>query len=323
MTGLYIPEIAQLLRDAGLQVEELFGWETNARGSGGFDNNRVEGMSIHHDASSSMSDPAQTAIYLAYGMEFSPVGNLYLDRTGRWWCIAAGASNTSGAGGPWFEISKDNANRRTLGIEIANNGRGEPYPVPQQLSLLHGVSVLWNFFSERYDWGLETWRVFGHFEWAPDRKVDPSGPAQWMDETDRWKRWDMGSFRLDVINHAIELAQPPVEPPEPDVIPTAEGQYIVQAGEYPWKISEKVYGTGKYYDLLQAENPGTWHPNDKIKIPNKEGYLTIVKDGEGPYSVIRRAGLQPGAATLRTFYLYNGGQSYVLKPGERVFVEKV
>ena len=56
------------------------------------------------------------------------MANLYLDRGGTWWVLAAGATNTNGKGGPWGPIPANSANSRVIGIEAGNNGIGEPGP---------------------------------------------------------------------------------------------------------------------------------------------------------------------------------------------------
>lgn len=231
MGAIYLTDLASVLRDAGLMVEEVAGWQTRARSSGGYD--RVHGICVHHTASGPSSDGWPTVNYGTFNHPVKPCSNLYLDRTGKWWVSAGGASNTEGKGGPYLDIPKDAANSRTIAIEIMNNGIGEPYPAAQQMSLLHGLAVMWNRYAGRFNWGGDWRRIYSHFEWTnahPDtfgRKCDPTGPSMWSNNPvnrqgcNYASRWWMDQLRAAVAKHAGELVTPtppPVTPP-PSTLP--------------------------------------------------------------------------------------------------------
>jgi N-acetyl-anhydromuramyl-L-alanine amidase AmpD len=189
----YLTDLADVLRDAGLQVFEESGWETRARSSGGYDDGPI-GITVHHTASN--TSRTNDVNYMTYNADARPIANLLLDRDGAITVMAAGATNTAGKGGP-YEVSAgtiplDSANSRTIGFEAANEGTGEPWPEIQQTSYLIAVEALCDAY------GLDAERdVFGHFEWSPGRKYDPAGESRWATDADLW---DMDAFRADVAD---------------------------------------------------------------------------------------------------------------------------
>lgn len=226
MGNLWIPDAADWLRAAGLEVVEYPGWLTRSRSSGGFDD--ILAIGLHHDASAIGRSGQRAADAHWRDHEFRPVGNFSLDRDGVWWVGAAGASNTQGKGGPYKcsrgTIPLDQGNRYTIAIEAANNGLGEPWPAHQQDSYARGIAALIVGLRDQgaYDAAARRHRPItldpavdpiAHFEWAPTRKIDPAGPSKWADTNDRYQRWRMDDFRSDV---AAVVNRPPEPDPEED-----------------------------------------------------------------------------------------------------------
>jgi N-acetylmuramoyl-L-alanine amidase len=178
-------ELADVLRAAGLDVVELDGWQTRARGSGGYDDGRPTHVMVHHTASPPSSSGRPDAEYCAWGDDDAPLSNLCLDRAGVWWVLAAGATNTNGKGGPLDGVPADSMNTHAIGVE-ANGGYGEAWPKIQTDSYVHGVAALMAHY--RID------HCRAHFEWAPDRKIDPAGPSPWAQGN---ASWNMDAFRAD------------------------------------------------------------------------------------------------------------------------------
>jgi hypothetical protein len=143
---------------------------------------------VHHTASSPRSDGQSDVNYIISGSPVAPISNLYLDRSGTAWVCAGGPTNTNGAGGPLGTVPKDQMNAHAIGIEIANTGVGEPYPTVQQDAVVKMVRAL----CSRY--GIS--QVFSHFEWAPGRKIDPTGPSRWSPQGGKW---NMDAFRTEVF----------------------------------------------------------------------------------------------------------------------------
>ena len=119
------------------------------------------------------------------------MANLYLERSGRWWVLAAGATNTNGKGGAWGRIPANSANSKVIGIEAGNNGIGEAWPEGMQESYTTGVAALAKHYR------IDTANVLAHHEWAPSRKVDPAGPSR-FGSINHSGSWNMDVFRNEV-----------------------------------------------------------------------------------------------------------------------------
>ena len=136
MSGIYLTWLADELRAAGLTVKDsgypIDGWQKRGRSSGGFPSTPL-GVQWHHTAS--QTSPQNDINWQIVGCDDAPVGNLTIMRDGSVWMVAAGAANTAGKGGPLSlsrgSIPLDSANTRTVGIEVANSGTGEPWPQVQ------------------------------------------------------------------------------------------------------------------------------------------------------------------------------------------------
>ena len=203
MGANYLTPLADWLRAAGLAVVEQDGWKTRSRSSGGFDPGRPWAVFWHHTASS--TSPKNDADYCSYGSADRPICNLLIVRDGAVWVLAAGATNTNGKGGP-FAVSRgtiptDSANTHVLGVEIANNGTGEPYPQAQiDAAFTASVTVAGRL-------GLEPSDVCTHQVWAPTRKVDPATSAAVQGP---WRpgsctgsgTWDLADLRAECARRA-------------------------------------------------------------------------------------------------------------------------
>ena len=192
MGSRYLTDLANVVRGAGLVVQEEPGWQTRARGSGGYDSGRPNHIMVHHTASGPSSDGQPDVNYQCYGSDAKPVANLYLSRSGKVWIMAAGATNTNGTGtDPCGVTPMDSMNSHAIGIEAGNNGVGEVWPQAQQDAYVKLVAALCNAY------GIPTGRIHSHIEWAPGRKIDPAGPSQWP-PINSSQSWDMNAFRGDV-----------------------------------------------------------------------------------------------------------------------------
>jgi hypothetical protein len=136
-----------------------------------------------------------------------PVGAIYLARDGRVTVGAAGATNTSGKGGPRHTahgtIPLDSANKYVISIEAANNGVGEPWPTPQINAYIKMCAALCTAY------GIGVGDCHAHFEWT-SRKIDPAGNSKYATGGNSW---DMNLFRSDVFNNTI----PPPDPGDDDM----------------------------------------------------------------------------------------------------------
>jgi len=235
MGGRYLTDLAQVCRDAGLWVNEVDGWQSRARSSGGYSDGRPTHVMVHHTASGPSSNGWPDVNYMCYGSENKPVANLYLDRYGVVYVMAAGATNTNGKGGPIDNVPVDSMNSYAIGIEAGNDGIGEPWPHQQQAAYVLLVNAL------RFAYGIPTGHVRSHWEYAPDRKVDPAGPSQWSKPSGggSGNMWNMDAFRASVAGDTSGGGPvPPHKERKMDVavaIQAADGDSAQQAMTFAWQ----------------------------------------------------------------------------------------
>jgi hypothetical protein len=197
MGSRYLTDLANVCRNAGLTVQEEPGWQTRARGSGGYNSGYPNHVMVHHTASGKSSDGQPDVNYMCYSDSDRPLANLYLNRAGKVWIMAAGATNTNGSGrDPCGAIANDSMNSSAIGIEAGNDGVGEPWPTAQQDAYVKLCKALCDHY------GIPNNRIHAHFEWAPDRKVDNAGPSRWSNPSGGGggNKWRMNDFRASVAS---------------------------------------------------------------------------------------------------------------------------
>jgi LysM repeat protein len=260
--GTFLTDLGDTLRGAGLSVTEHDGWQQRSRGSGGYNGGPI-GIIVHHTASPPHNDGRNDVDFIVTNKASAPISNLYLDRTGKWWVLAAGATNTNGKGGPWGPIPIDGANARVIGIEAANNGVGEPWPDEMQDAYVKGVAAL----ADRY--GIDSNNVLSHHEWAPTRKMDPAGPSR-FGSINRSNTWDMNMFRAAV--NAARNQPGTVHVADVKAVTADVDTYVVQPGDAWWSIARKTMGDpGKTWQALADANGGV----DRVLLAG--AVLTIPK----------------------------------------------
>lgn len=169
--AIYLTGLAEWLRGAGVNVREYDGWQTRARGSGGYSSLPLCVM-WHHTASPRSWDGQKDADYCAVGDPDAPLANLYIDRSGTVWVLAAGATNTNGKGNSIAfsrgTVPADGMNTRAIGIEMGNDGVGEEWTQAQVDAAFITSNVCNAQCGNRPD------DVATHNYYAPDRKIDPA-----------------------------------------------------------------------------------------------------------------------------------------------------
>ena len=216
MGSLWLSELPDWFEDAGLEVRCWDGWETRSRSSGGY--TQLWGAIVHHTASNTSPDNDCSYMWDATSGD-QPIGALLLERSGRVTIGAAGATNCAGKGGPLATskgtIPADSGNSYAFNIEAANNGVGETWPDDQQ----DAYTILVACLCDHLD--LDSARdVVSHFEWAPDRKIDPAGNSRYASGGDKW---DMDAFRTDCI-----VGTPTPTPPEEDELTEEQMNDLVE-----------------------------------------------------------------------------------------------
>lgn len=242
MGSRYLTDMAQVLRNAGLTVTEYSGWQTRARGSGGYDSGRPTHIMCHHTASPASSDGKPDADYCTFYDEDAPLCNLYLDRTGKVWVCAGGATNTNGSGvDTWGGgVPENSMNSYAIGIEAGNNGVGETWPTVQQDAYVKMIKAL------KKAYGIADAHVRAHFEWAPTRKTDPAGQSRYASGS---SMWNMDQFRADCTGEEDE--DMPLS--DEDINKIAKAVWNFKIGDPPdedkpaqWRLRQ-VHGASRYY----------------------------------------------------------------------------
>lgn len=167
--------IADACRRAGLKVHEVPGWRT--RGSSTFSPKVVI---CHHTAGPARGDmPSLNVLINGRSGLPGPLCQVGLSRSGTVYVVAAGRANHAGTGS-WRGVS---GNTSALGIEAESTGRGDwtdeqrrVYPILAGV-LAKGAGI------------RSAEMICAHREWAPSRKIDPTGihmpdlrarAAKWM-----------------------------------------------------------------------------------------------------------------------------------------------
>jgi len=217
---IWLLDLPDACRAAGLTVSTFDGWETRSRSSGGYDD--LLGVGYHHDASSPSSDDGSSDAYGWLYADDRPIGAMRLHRDGRLVVGAAGATNTMGKGGPLTcsagTVPLDRGNQTMIAIEAANNGVGEPWPQVQldaYIALVGGLCD-WYGLDPQHD-------IYSHAEYCrptcPGRKIDPAGPTPSrpaIGGSSGAATWSTPGFR-----DAVSAWAPP-DTPNPEPTPTLE-----------------------------------------------------------------------------------------------------
>jgi len=170
--------LPQVLRDAGLQVREIAGWQN--RGHGDFGN--IWGVVCHHTGSNGAS-----AESIAFHPSLGLASQLHLSRAGIYTMCGAGVAWHAGSGS-WPSLPTNGANSYTIGIEAANDGGGSPgkphrssWPDVQYDAYVRGVAAILRKLKQ------DKGHAIGHKDWA--------GPAQ--------GKWDPGAITMPTFRNDV------------------------------------------------------------------------------------------------------------------------
>lgn len=188
--------LAECLRSAGLDVVEVKDWQS--RGSSLFAPSMVF---MHHDASPTTASEAGMVNLVTHGRAGlpGPIGNVYIGRSGTVYVIASGRSNHAGSGNVLL------ANQRSIGIEVGNNGVGEPWADGLTDTYRRVVLALCGKLGVGVD------RVYTHASHT-SRKIDPAGPTT-------IPGIGPGTWNLDNVRAWLGQSAPVTPPVTPAPIP--------------------------------------------------------------------------------------------------------
>jgi hypothetical protein len=164
-----VTNLADILRDAGLNVTEVDGWKTRAHGP----LTDIRSIICHHTAGPATGDyPSLPVVRDGRPDLPGPLAQLGLGRSGTWFAIAAGLSYHAGV----VTDPSLYSNQYAIGVEA--EGTGLPpddvghshWPEVQWESYVRGVRALKKAFN------VPTEYVKGHKEIASPlgRKIDPN-----------------------------------------------------------------------------------------------------------------------------------------------------
>lgn len=195
---IWLPHV---LKNAGLKVALVDGWEDRGRGDVG----DIFGVICHHTVGSKNGNvPSLNTLIKGRSDLSGPLCQLGLGRDGTFYIIAAGKANHAGEG-IWQGMRNGNTN--FIGIEAENTGRSDdfPWPAVQMDAYQRGVAAILQHIGQ----GAEF--CAGHKEYARPRgrKPDPS--------------FDMNEFRSAVTNILNGVAPAPVLIPAVEPAPRPDG----------------------------------------------------------------------------------------------------
>jgi len=241
MAQRFLTDLDVALRNAGIPFQEVpatpidptgaSSWRDRGRpaSTGDF---QPEGVLCHHTASPrGTTDRSDLNVIVAgNGSAPGPISQLAICREYQGvYLVAAGRANHGGKGAIPGE-GCDDMNKRLMGIEVSNDGIGEPWPDWQTDLYADVVAAL----VDHYGWPMS--RVLLHATTGPpcgNHKIDPAGP---------WQRQPSlpgggaGTWNLDVWRQFVEEHRG-VTPPPPegnDLVNTlirVRDSYVVLAGD--------------------------------------------------------------------------------------------
>lgn len=274
---IYLPEA--LAADPWVAERTIIvaGWETRTRSYGLTTPRKY--ITCHHTASSTRATPESELNVILKGNSVAPgpISQLFISRRTllrgpRVYIVAAGTCNHRGAG---TDEDGGTGNARSIGIEVSNNGIGELWDDEQVELYARVIACLLRW----HKWGLD--RVHGHWNYAPNRKVDPFGPATWNGK--QLIKWPLQSWRNHVGLYVI--TQPVPQPPKPSPIPfvptsveVLDSMYTIERPRGFWNSA--AIGNGKVIDLSHKPDRAQLLINSgKVATLSAEGILTPVKAG--------------------------------------------
>ena len=161
--------LARLARNAGLVVREVNGWKSRTLGTRPNGMAGARGCLWHHTATSASAVKSRnnpTLNYMVNGLGY-PLSNFGLAWDGSIDVIAAGAAAHAGKGRYGSRIPKDRGNDYLLGVEVEGT-TGLTWSDAQ----LESSARLGHAMNK--EWGSSFLQI-GHNEYAPGRKIDPTG----------------------------------------------------------------------------------------------------------------------------------------------------
>lgn len=279
-------QLPAALRSWGLDVVEVTGWQDRRR-PGSFD---PIGVLIHHTAGPRGKDAPSLQVCIDGRRDLpGPLCQILIARSGKTYVISAGRCNHAGTGGPLQGVTDGNG--QLVGIELENDGVGEPWPEWQMASAYGAAAALYQLLGPAS-------RCWGHKEWAPGRKIDPAGI-------------DMAEFRASVINlvNLFPRKETTVPTENPYPAETAEAlellaQHAGYVGDRKWFGPDALAALHRLKNRAEADTAAANRLlDDQLKLAARIGELQRAADD----AVANREAAEAEAAALR-LELQTGGR---------------
>jgi peptidoglycan hydrolase-like protein with peptidoglycan-binding domain len=245
--------LLQVLKDGGLKVAPVDGWENRGNGDVG----NTVGVICHHTAGPRNGNMPSMGTLLNGRPDLpGPLAQLGLGRDGTFFVIAAGRCNHAGAGS-WKGVTTGNSS--FIGIEAENTGLSDDFPWPGvQIDAYHrGVAAILKHIGRPADF------CAGHKEFAlpAGRKDDPD--------------FEMNPFRASVAAILAGTA------PAPKPIPAAEPP--ARPGAPPGRPTLRRPATGDLVKQVQAKigvvPDGDFGPKTEAAVRAFQRARGMVPDG--------------------------------------------
>jgi len=210
VTYRYATWLLPVLRDVGLDVKTVSGWESRGRpaSTGSFN---PRGYLAHHTgAKSTVAHPSLGLLVRGRSDLPGPLAQISTARTGVIWLVAAGRCNHAGVAKKSGPVPAGDGNSQLIGNEVETSGFQEMPDVQRDAMILAGAAIL------RYLDQPSTW-------------------ARLHAETSVTGKWDLGehghtisgaAFRRDIADQLAHL-----KPPKPRVtdLPKVDVSRLVKA----------------------------------------------------------------------------------------------
>ena len=244
---LWLPAV---LRNAGLKVAPVDGWESRGRAHMG----AIVGVICHHTATAHDGNMPSLRTLIDGRSDLSgPLAQLGLGRDGTFYIIAAGRCNHAGDGA-WHGVTTGNTN--FIGIEAENRGvPSDPWPEVQMDAYARGVAAILAHI------GRDENACAGHKEYAlpRGRKSDPT--------------FDMNAFRATVAGFLNRTVAPrpmiPAAEPESAGVQRRSTLRRDMMGEFVKQMQVK----------LRIEADGIFDADVEAKVREFQRGKDLVPDG--------------------------------------------
>lgn len=163
---MYLTDMADVLRAAGLRVVEVDGWKKRGHGP----MKRASAIVWHHTATSAKAVGDYPSLRIVRDGRSDlpgPLCNLGLGRDGTWYVVAAGFAYHAGSVRSQYVDVADNDT--SIGVEAENDGVSGVWPAAQYASYVKGTAALAKAYK------IPASRVLGHKEISTAGKIDPYG----------------------------------------------------------------------------------------------------------------------------------------------------